>query len=127
MLSATTFWISISSIVPREFKSTSKVIDTTLELIICLYIEQGVPEQASDSVWDEMVFSFDLAGASLTLYSDERVLVSRHVIAWASQYLSCFCGVHSVGLSLLSNLWYAIHEYALSYSGVRMERNRCVA
>lgn len=76
MLSPTTFWISISSIVTRGFKSTSKVIDTTLQLIISLYIEQGVPEQASDSVWDEMVFSFDLAGASLTLYSDERVLVS---------------------------------------------------
>lgn len=76
MLSPVTFGFSISSIVPRGFNSTSKVIDTTLQLIICLYIEQGVPEQASDSVWDEMVFSFDLAGASLTLYSDERVLVS---------------------------------------------------
>lgn len=122
MLSPTTFWISISSIVPRAFKSTSKVIDTTLQLIICLYIEQGVPEQASDSVWDEMVFSFDLAGASLTLYSDERVLVSLMSL----QHFSCFCGIHSVGLSLLSNLWYAIRECALSYSEVRMERNRCV-
>lgn len=76
MLSPTTFWFSISSNVTRGFKSTSKVIDTTLQLITCLYIEQGVPEQASDSVWDELVFSFDLAGANLTLYSDERVLVS---------------------------------------------------
>ena len=39
-------------------------------------IEPAELEEASDSVWDQMVFSFDLAGASLTLYGNERPLVS---------------------------------------------------
>lgn len=33
-------------------------------------------EEAPDTVFDRMVFSFDLVGASLTLYSNERPLVS---------------------------------------------------
>ena len=41
-----------------------------------LQTEPELPDQASDTVWDQMVFSFDLAGASLTLNSNERPLVS---------------------------------------------------
>ncbi|KAL9969256.1 hypothetical protein ACROYT_G021452 [Oculina patagonica] len=36
--------------------------------------EPGAPEEAAVTVWDQMVFSFDLVGASLTLYSNERTL-----------------------------------------------------
>ena len=45
-----------------------------------LQTEPELPDQASDTVWDQMVFSFDLAGASLTLYSDEKPLVSYFAI-----------------------------------------------
>lgn len=45
-----------------------------------LQTEPELPDQASDTVWDQMVFSFDLAGASLTLYSNERPLVSCFAI-----------------------------------------------
>ncbi|KAJ7363706.1 hypothetical protein OS493_009869 [Desmophyllum pertusum] len=36
--------------------------------------EPGPPEEASDAVWDQMVFSFNLVGARLTLYSNESPL-----------------------------------------------------
>ena len=47
-------------------------------LILCLYLvlEPGISTDECDTAWDQMVFSFELAGASLTLYSNERPLVS---------------------------------------------------
>ena len=43
---------------------------------VIIFTEPGVPEETAKTVWDRMVFSFDLAGASLILYNNETPLVS---------------------------------------------------
>ena len=39
-----------------------------------IFTEPGVPEETAKTAWDRMVFSFDLAGASLILYNHETPL-----------------------------------------------------
>ena len=43
---------------------------------VIIFTEPGVPEETAKTVWDRMVFSFDLSGASLILYNNETPLVS---------------------------------------------------
>lgn len=47
-----------------------------------LSTEAELVEENPVTVWDHMVFSFDLTGVSLTLYSKEKDLVShiQHVM-----------------------------------------------
>ena len=56
------------------------VEETCLEAVLyrnIIFTEPDVPVENAETVWDRMVFSFDLVGASLTLYNNEKPLVSK--------------------------------------------------